>query len=59
MIPIEALKLAVVEEVKAIALYEKFSLEHPTLKEIFAFLISEEQKHKQLLETRIAELTSV
>jgi rubrerythrin len=57
MIPIEALKLALGEEAKAIALYEKLSIEHPTLKDVFAFLVGEEQKHKQLLENKISELT--
>lgn len=55
--PVEALKMALGEEVKAIKLYENFSLEHKELKDTFVFLVNEEQKHKLLLEKRIAELT--
>ncbi|MBN1913765.1 MAG: hypothetical protein JW788_05125 [Candidatus Omnitrophica bacterium] len=57
MIPIEALKLALSEEAKAIQLYDKLGAEHPGLKETFTFLINEENRHKQLLEKKIAELT--
>lgn len=57
MIPLEALKLALAQEIEAIKLYDRLNLEHPTLKEIFLFLINEEQKHKQLIEKKIVELT--
>jgi len=57
MIPVEALKLALAEELKAISLYTKLSSEHPSLKETFAFLVTEEFKHKQLLEKKIQEMT--
>jgi rubrerythrin len=57
MIPIEALKLALTEEAKAIALYRKLSLEHNSIREIFDFLITEEEKHQQLIENKIAEMT--
>ena len=56
MTPVEALKIALVEEDKALALYQKLSLEHPSLKETFAFLMSEEQKHKKLLSEKLADL---
>lgn len=57
MIPIEALKLALNEEAKAIALYRKLSLDHNSIKELFDFLIIEEEKHQQLLENKIVQLT--
>lgn len=57
MTPTEALKLALSEEIKAIELYEKLNLKHSSLKEIFLFLINEEQKHKKLIENKITELT--
>jgi rubrerythrin len=57
MIPIEALKLALGEEIKAIALYQQLGVEHPSLQEVFSFLIDEEQKHKKMLENKITELT--
>ncbi|MDD5565268.1 MAG: ferritin family protein [Candidatus Omnitrophica bacterium] len=55
--PVEALKLALGEENKAIALYEQFNREHPQLNDIFLFLINEEHKHRNLLEKKISELT--
>ncbi len=55
--PIEALKLALSKEVEAIEMYSKFSTEYPIAKEIFIFLTGEEQKHKQLIEKKIYELT--
>jgi rubrerythrin len=57
MVPVEALKLALGEENKAIELYQRLSVEHPVLKDTFAFLITEEQKHRQLLREKIVELT--
>ncbi|MBU0503615.1 MAG: hypothetical protein ABH882_05295 [Candidatus Omnitrophota bacterium] len=57
MIPIEALRIALTEEAKAIALYRKLSLEHNSIREVFDFLITEEEKHQQLLENKIIELT--
>ncbi|MCK9603059.1 MAG: hypothetical protein M0R66_01570 [Candidatus Omnitrophica bacterium] len=57
MDPVEALKLALSEEQKAIALYSKLSVAHTAVKETFLFLIEEEQKHKKLLEKAIFELT--
>ncbi|RJO64573.1 MAG: hypothetical protein C4540_03695 [Candidatus Omnitrophota bacterium] len=55
--PVDALKIAVGEENKAIELYEQFSREHSQLNEIFSFLISEEHTHRNLLEKKISELT--
>ncbi len=54
--PMEALKLALSQEVKAIELYERFTRELPVAKDTFLFLMTEEGKHKQLIEKKIAEL---
>ena len=56
--PIEALTIALSKEKASIELYNKFYLKHPVIKDTFSFLINEEQKHKQLIENKIAELTS-
>ncbi|MFH1397991.1 MAG: hypothetical protein ABIH27_05545 [Candidatus Omnitrophota bacterium] len=56
MIPIEALTLALSEETKAIALYRRLSAEHQSIREMFDFLIIEEEKHQQLIKNKIAEL---
>lgn len=57
MVPVEALELALTKEKEAIRMYEKFSVEFPAAKETFVFLLNEEQKHRLLIEKRIAELT--
>jgi len=57
MVPLEALKLALSKEIEAIELYKKLNLEHPGLKELFFFLINEEEKHKQLIEKKIVDIT--
>jgi len=53
--PIEALGLALSKEVEAIELYGKFSRQFPVAKETFLFLLGEEEKHKILIEKKIAE----
>ncbi|MCM8779211.1 MAG: hypothetical protein NC898_05575 [Candidatus Omnitrophica bacterium] len=53
MTPIEALKLALQKEIEAMNLYQKFSGEYPTAKEIFVFLANEEYKHRQLIEKKL------
>ena len=57
MTPVEALKLALDKEVEAIELYSSLDFNHPEIREIFDFLVNEEQKHKQLLEKRIFQMT--
>jgi len=54
--PIEALELALGKEIEARNIYEKFIYQHPETKDIFTFLMNEEEKHKQLIEKRITEL---
>lgn len=58
MVPVEALQLALNQEKKAIKMYEKFAIEFPTAKETFIFLLNEEQKHRIMLEKKIAEMTT-
>lgn len=55
--PIEALKLALSKEIEAIELYQRSSAEYPVAKDTFLFLLGEEQKHRQLIEKKIHELS--
>lgn len=57
MSPVEALKFALSKEIEAIGVYARLAVENPTLKDTFSFLVTEEQKHKKLLEQKIYELT--
>jgi rubrerythrin len=57
MIDIEVLRLASSKEEEAIKTYKDLLKGHPNLKELLYFLIGEEQKHKILIENKIAELT--
>jgi len=54
--PIEALELALGKEIEAKNLYENFIARFPQTKEIFTFLMNEEEKHRQLIEKKIVEL---
>jgi len=58
MIPVEALELALKREEDSITMYQKFAGEFPVAKEIFIFLLNEEEKHKQLIRKKIQELTA-
>ena len=55
--PIEALKIAMMKEIEAIEVYQKFAQEYTVAKDIFLFLVGEEEKHKLLIEKKIFELT--
>lgn len=55
--PVEALELALRKEIEAIETYRKLSLEQREVKDTFLFLIGEEEKHKQLLQKKIFEIT--
>jgi rubrerythrin len=57
MIPVEALKLALAKEEASITLYKNIAIEHKALKDLCDELISEEFKHKKLIEAKIRELT--
>jgi rubrerythrin len=55
--PIEALELALKKEVEAATLYQRLLAEYPIAEDIFSFLITEEEKHQQLIRKKIVELT--
>jgi len=57
MIDIEVLKIALSREKSSIETYQKMLVDHPGLKELLSFLITEEQKHKILIEKKIGEMT--
>jgi len=56
MIDIEVLRLALSKEEEAINMYQEMLIGHPQLNELLSLLITEEQKHKKLIEKKIAEL---
>jgi len=56
--PVEALKIALARETASIDLYNKFCLQFPELKELLLFLVNEEEKHRQLIEKKITEVTT-
>jgi len=57
MIDVEVLKIALSKEVDAIETYQEMLSRHPNLSELLSFLITEEQKHRLLIENKIIELT--
>ena len=57
MIDIEVLRLALSKEEDAIRTYKEMLTNHPNLTELLSLLITEEQKHKLLIEKKISELT--
>lgn len=56
MIDIEVLQLALSKEEDAIKTYQKLLVEHQNLKDLLYLLLTEEQKHKILIEKKITEL---
>jgi len=54
--PVEALELALRYEVDAKNMYEKLYGQFPEVKELFLFLMNEEEKHQKLIEKKISEL---
>ena len=57
MIDIEVLRIALAKEENAIETYQKMLVDHPSLEELLSLLITEEQRHKILIEKKISELT--
>lgn len=55
--PVEALEMALVKEIAARDLYQEFSIKFPAVRDTFLFLLGEEEKHKKLIEQRIAQLS--
>ena len=56
MVELEALKLALSKEQDAVGGYKKLLAEHPPLKDLFYFLLNEEEQHVAMIEKKIAEL---
>jgi len=59
MIDIEVLKIALSKEQDAIETYQEMLSHHPGLAGLLSLLITEEQKHKMLIEKKILELTRI
>ena len=53
----EVLHLAQLKEEAAIKMYQKLLAEHPNLKDLLNLLVTEEQKHKALIERKFVELS--
>jgi rubrerythrin len=51
----EALQMALEKEKAAVELYRKLYIDHPAMKELFEFLMNEEEKHVKLIEKKISE----
>jgi rubrerythrin len=53
---LEALNMALKKEEEAVKMYRQFSIKHPAIKNLFEFLMDDEQKHVSLIEKKISEL---
>jgi rubrerythrin len=53
---VQALKLALTKEEAAIKTYQEMLISYPAIGELLSFLITEEQKHKALIEKKIIDL---
>ncbi len=58
MTPVDALKLALSKEEQSIKLYRDLVAKHSEIKELLFSLVIEEEKHKQLIEKKISEITA-
>ncbi|MBF0522305.1 MAG: hypothetical protein HQL24_04525 [Candidatus Omnitrophica bacterium] len=56
MIDVEVLQLALTQEEAAIKTYQQLAEQYPNLRDLLYFLVVEEQKHRSLLQKKIAEL---
>jgi rubrerythrin len=56
MTPVEALNLALSKENNAIKVYADLSSRFPEIQDLLSFLLNEEQKHKKMIEGKIAEM---
>lgn len=57
MTEVEALKQALSKEHESIKQYLGLSVQHPNLKELFYFLMNEEEKHVRIIEEKIISVT--
>ena len=55
--PVEALQMALSKEEEALALYRRMALEHAAVTDIFNVLVVEEEKHRKMIQERIAAIT--
>ena len=53
---LEALNIALGKEKEAVEIYKQFSIKHIAIRDLFEFLMTEEQKHVRLIEKKISEL---
>ncbi len=58
MTSVEALKIALEIENNGIKLYTEMESKLPEISELLLFLINQEEKHKKLIEEKIAAITS-
>lgn len=54
---VAALKLALAKEEASIKLYRDLAVKHPEIRDLFFFLVNEEEKHKLRIEDKISEIT--
>lgn len=52
----QALEMALGKENNAVEQYRQLSVQHPQLRDLFEFLMNEEEKHAVLIQKKIAEL---
>jgi rubrerythrin len=57
MTPVEALQLALEKEKTSIELYSKLAASHVEIKDLLYALLTEEEKHKKMIEQKITEIT--
>lgn len=56
MTPVEALQIALSKEQKSIEIYKKMAIDFPEIRELCTDLQNEEDKHKILIEKKIADM---
>lgn len=52
----EALTMALKKEKSAVEMYRKLSFKYPTWRDLFDFLMNEEEKHVALIKKKISEI---
>lgn len=55
----EALEIALSKEKSTVEIYRNFSIEYPAMRDLFEFLMNEEEKHARLIEKKIANLNKM
>ncbi len=57
MTPVEVLRIAITKETDAVEFYRAMSMQYPEIRELLLFLMNEEEKHRQVIEKRMSEIT--